>query len=88
MAIPGLPGGLIIYQGHLFTLNGHLRPCRHRGHVAFGSRTGVLQRAAGAPASEGPEPAAALFPGSGMPRSQTGELLECSDCLVRILWRA
>ena len=26
MAIPGLPGGLIIYQGHLFPLNGHL--CR------------------------------------------------------------
>ena len=22
-AIPGLPGGLIIYQGHLFALNGH-----------------------------------------------------------------
>ena len=24
MAIPGLPGGFIIYQGHLFPLNGHL----------------------------------------------------------------
>ena len=24
MAIPGLPGGLIIYQGHLFPLKGHL----------------------------------------------------------------
>ena len=23
MAIPGLPGGLIIYQGHLFPLKGH-----------------------------------------------------------------
>ena len=26
MAIPGLPGGLIIYQGHLFPLKGHLWP--------------------------------------------------------------
>ena len=28
---PGLPGGLIIYQDHLFTLKGHLclRCCRH-----------------------------------------------------------
>ena len=24
MAIPVLPGGLIIYQGHLFALTGHL----------------------------------------------------------------
>ena len=24
MAIPGLPGSLIIYQGHLFALKGHL----------------------------------------------------------------
>ena len=24
MAIPGLPGGVIIYQGHLFPLKGHL----------------------------------------------------------------
>ena len=27
MAIPGLPGGLIIYQGHLFPLKGHLCLC-------------------------------------------------------------
>ena len=24
MAIPGLPGDLIIYQGHVFALKGHL----------------------------------------------------------------
>ena len=24
MAIPGLPGGLVIYQGHLFPLKGHM----------------------------------------------------------------
>ena len=27
MAIPGLPGVLIIYQGHLFALKGHLCGC-------------------------------------------------------------
>ena len=27
MVIPGLPGGLTIYQGHLFPLKGHLCSC-------------------------------------------------------------
>ena len=25
---PGLPGGLVFYQGHLFALNGHLCTCQ------------------------------------------------------------
>ena len=34
---PGLPGGLIIYQGHLFPLKGHLRGCGSKNQQLNGT---------------------------------------------------
>ena len=76
MAIPGLPGGLVIYQGHLFPLKG----LRCFGALGRWRAPKISDASARQPSTAGRCPAAAASacfggPGAGAPRRRVGAVL-------------